>query len=52
MLESEVAAVVAEYPSPPEVEIRTKTVTGHIGIEMLRAAKANGGAVSASAYFL
>lgn len=44
MLEQEVVDVLAGYETPPGVPVETKTVTGHIGIEMLRAAKANGGA--------
>ena len=43
MLEAEVAAVV-ESADASDVKIETRTVTGHIGIEMLRAAKADGGA--------
>lgn len=44
MLDEQVAEVVGAFDSPPDVEIETQTVTGHIGIEMLRAAKANDGA--------
>ena len=44
MIDQEVAYVVATFATPPTVAIEAKTVTGHIGIEMLRAAKADGGA--------
>ena len=44
MLDEQVATVVAEHDPPIDVSIETQTVTGHIGIEMLRAAKSKGGA--------
>ena len=44
MIDQEVADVLEGYETAPGVPVETKTVTGHIGIEMLRAAKANGGA--------
>lgn len=44
MLDSEVALLRADFDGELPVEVKTKLATGHIGIELLRAAKEGEGA--------